>query len=132
MNKIIQLLYIACAFALPAINANGQSGSAAMKKADSLYFALDWVGAKKIYTSILKDTSHNSIAWNRLGFSNYNTGNYKEALNNYQKALTNKPIPPVKASAYSRMARINAIQNNADTAARNIDSAMVYGYRQLQ
>ncbi len=99
-----------------------------LKKADSLYFAQDWVNAKKLYSSILKDTSHNAIALNRLGFAEYNIGNYPEALTDFGKALENKPIPPVKASVYSRMARINALMNHTDAVLSNIDSAVVYGY----
>ncbi len=116
------------ALLLQVFSVNAQPASSEMKRADSLYFAQDWVGAKRLYDKILPDTSTNSIAWNRLGFSNYNTGNYADALKDYKKALANKPIPPVKASAYSRMARINALQNNPRAAISNIDSAIVYGY----
>jgi hypothetical protein len=128
MRKTTWLLGSAIAFILTSVNVKGQDMPARMKRADSLYFAGDWVGAKNIYAAILTDTSHNSIAWNRLGFCEYNTGNYNKAISDYQKALENEPIPPVKASAYSRIARINAIQNNESAAIRNIDSAMVYGY----
>jgi tetratricopeptide (TPR) repeat protein len=99
-----------------------------MKKADSLYFTRNWEQAKAIYIKLLGDTSHNNIAWNRLGFSNYNTGNYDAAMKCYQKALENKPIVPVRASAYSRMARINALQNKPEQAYTNIDSALASGY----
>jgi hypothetical protein len=47
-----------------------------MVTADSLYYAQNWSAAKELYEKLLGDTSHNSIAWNRLGFSNYNLGNY--------------------------------------------------------
>src|SRR5258705_7788715 len=80
-----------------------------IKIADSFYYAQDWKNAKQMYESVLKDTSHNSIAWNRLGFSNYNLGNNDEALKGFQKALAYNPIPPVKASALSRMARVHAL-----------------------
>jgi hypothetical protein len=99
-----------------------------MKVADSLFFAGNFASAKIIYTKILGDTSHNSIGWNRLGFSNYHTGNYDAALVDYQNALKLKPIPPVKASIYSRMARINAKKNMPETAYANIDSAIASGY----
>ena len=123
-------IVIACttALALSAFSAGAQSASQRMKKADSLYFAQDWSGAKPIYNALLSDTSTNGVAWNRLGFCNYNTGDYKDALNDYKKALANHPIPPLKASAYSRMARVNALQNQAAAALANIDSAIAAGY----
>lgn len=124
MKRRATIICLAGAMLLQVFSVKAQSPE--MKKADSLYFAQDWVGAKGLYDKILPDTSSNSIAWNRVGFSNYNTGNYADALKDYRKALTNKPIPPVKASAYSRMARINAMQNNAGAAVSNIDSAIVY------
>jgi hypothetical protein len=128
MKKITILNFLMTVFGLFSLQTGAQSKLSAMKKADSLYFAQDWANAKKMYDSILTDTSSNGIAWNRLGFSNYNTGNYNDAVKDYQKTLAYKPVPPLKASAYSRMARVNALQNHADAAISNIDSAVVYGY----
>ncbi len=102
-----------------------------IKIADSLYFAQDWTNAKKIYESVLKDTSHNAIAWNRLAFSDYNLGNTDEALKEFQKALAYNPIPPVKASALSRMARIHAVRNEKQKAITDLDSAITAGYSNL-
>lgn len=99
-----------------------------LKTADSLFFARDWADAKVIYDKLLGDTSHNGLAWNRLGFANYNTGHYDEALKDYQKAIKFRPVPPIKASAYSRMARINALQHKNELAFANIDSALASGY----
>jgi tetratricopeptide (TPR) repeat protein len=102
-----------------------------IKVADSLYYAQDWKNAKKMYESVLKDTSHNSIAWNRLGFSNYNLGNNDEALEDFQKALAYNPMPPVKASALSRMARVQALKNENQKAIADLDSAISAGYINL-
>ena len=102
-----------------------------IKIADSLYYAQDWKNAKKMYESVLKDTSHNSIAWNRLGFSNYNLGNNDEALKGFQKALAYNPMPPVKASALSRMARVHALKNENQKAITDLDSAISAGYINL-
>lgn len=102
-----------------------------IKTADSLYFVQDWPNAKKVYESVLKDTSHNSIAWNRLGFSYYNLGNNEEALKSFQKSLANNPIPPVKASALSRAARVYALKNEKQKAIAELDSAVSAGYSNL-
>src|ERR1700742_1264304 len=101
----ISIIISFCISLMLASTAKAQSvaGTAqtSMKKADSLYFARDWAGARKLYSKLLGDTSHNSIAWNRLGFSDYNTGDYDAAMKSYLRALSLNPITPVKASAYS-------------------------------
>lgn len=48
------------------------STSMVLAKADSLFSEKKWVPAKKLYESVLTDTNYNEIAWNRLGFCNYN------------------------------------------------------------
>ncbi|QEC66124.1 tetratricopeptide repeat protein [Panacibacter ginsenosidivorans] len=105
--------------------------SQSMLVADSLYYAQNWNDARNIYERLLGDTSQNSIAWNRLGFSDYNIGNYDKALYCYAKALTFKPILPVKASVFSRMARIHALKNEKQKALTDIDSAFKAGYLNL-
>jgi len=126
MKKLSVIIVCTTVLLWSAFSANAQVVK--IKKADSLYYAQDWTGAKHIYDALLTDTSSNGVAWNRLGFCNYNTGNYKDALYDYKKALANHPIPPLKASAYSRMARVNALQNQTATAIANIDSAITSGY----
>ncbi len=115
--------------ALLLLNANAQLSYSSdpgisMKKADSFYFAQDWSSARKIYEKLLGDTSQNSIAWNRLGFSDYNLGNYDKAMRCYKNALAFNRIPPVKASAFSRMARISALKNEKQKALIEMDSAL--------
>jgi len=124
MKRLLTLLN----FAALALSVRAQNPAATLKHGDSLFFAQDWSAAEKAYTSVLTDTSHNSIAWNRLAFSEYNRGEYPAAMQHYQKALTGKPSAGLKASVYPRMARVNALQNHADAAMANIDSAIVYGY----
>ncbi len=128
MQKLNTTILTASILLLLQYCAAAQSTSPQTKKADSLYYAQDWQAAKTAYKTVLNDTSANSIAWNRLGFCNYNTGNYADAIYAYKKALANHPITPVKASAYSRMARVNALQNHAGAALANIDSAIASGY----
>jgi hypothetical protein len=110
--------------------ARGQNAesTAEMKKADSLYTIKDWANAKIHYEKSLKDTSKDSFAWNRLGYSYLNTGDLNAAMKAYDKALLYNPSPPVKAAAYSRMARINAARKNTAVAYANIDSALNAGY----
>lgn len=118
------------------LNATAQISSSndpanSMHKADSLFYAQDWSSARNMYEKLLGDTSHNSIAWNRLGYSDYNLGNYDRAMRCYKNALTFDPIRPVKASAYSRMAMISALKNEKQKALVEIDSAFSAGYVNL-
>jgi tetratricopeptide (TPR) repeat protein len=135
--KLLKTIYrIAIPFLMTATTAMAQnsvqgSGRDLIKIADSLYYAQDWKNAKQMYESVLRDTSHNSIAWNRLGFSNYNLGNNDEALMGFQKSLAYNPIPPVKASALSRMARVHALENEKQKAISELDSAVSAGYSNL-
>ncbi|CAN5408274.1 hypothetical protein BH09BAC6_BH09BAC6_21460 [soil metagenome] len=132
MHKILRLFLIAgislSTTFIFTCDTRAQSFPVKLKTADSLFFARDWANAKVVYEKLLGDTSHNGLAWNRLGFSNYNTGHYDEALKDYQKAIKWRPIPLIKASAYSRMARINALQHKNELAFTNIDSAIASGY----
>jgi len=125
MRKVVFIYVVILGF---ISQVNAQPNHPELKRADSLYFAQDWTNARQAYLAVLKDTSHNSIALNRLGFSEYNTGHYSEAMADFKKSLANKPIPAVKGSVYSRMARISAMQNNTEAAISNIDSAVTYGY----
>ncbi len=124
------LFSITAAFGI-AQNTTKRTAQDLIKIADSLYFAQDWKNAKKVYETVLGDTSHNSIAWNRLGFSNYNLGDNEEALKGFQKSLAFNPIPPVKASALSRMARVHALKNEKQKAITDLDSAINAGYSNL-
>ena len=128
MKQITAIIACTTVLALTTLSVNAQPAIGKIKQADSLYYAQDWQGAQAIYTKLLTDTFTNSIAWNRLGFCNYNTGRFDDALYDYKKALANNPIPPVKGSAWSRMARVNALQNHPDAAVATIDSALSYGY----
>jgi tetratricopeptide (TPR) repeat protein len=133
LNTICFIVILFLITASPGIaqNTMKRTSQEVIKMADSLYYAQDWENAKKMYESVLKDTSHNSIAWNRLGFSNYNLGNNDEALKGFQKSLAYNPIPPVKASALSRMARVHAARNEKQKAITELDSAISAGYSNL-
>lgn len=99
-----------------------------LNAADSFYYALDWKNAKIIYDQLLSDTSTDAIHLNRVGFCDFKLKDYDAAKIFFQRSLNANPIPPVKASVYSRMARLNAIHKNNELAFANIDSAVAAGY----
>ncbi len=102
--------------------------TATIAKADAFFFSKDWSSAKTTYEAALKDTSVNAIAWNRLGFSNYNLKLYDAALKNYQISLSLNPPPGLKPIVYSRIAKIHALKNDKQDAYTNLDSAVHTGY----
>jgi len=126
MLKILTLF--ALAIFAPGVISTAIAQSPQVKTADSLFLAGDYAHAKIAYKNLVNDTSKNGIWWNRMAFSYYNTGDYETALTGYRKALTLKAAAPLKASIYSRMARVNALQNNPELAYASIDSARANGY----
>lgn len=131
MKKLTLLMMAPALLALSVFQAEAQVAFPGIKKADSLFFAQNWAGAQKQYKVALADTSHNSLAWNRLGFCEYNLGNYEAAIIAYQKALTGKAAAPLKAIVYSRRAKVYALQGKIGISVDDIDSAVVYGYSNL-
>jgi len=127
----VAIMNLACTVSSPAQVKGKTRTHGTLKIADSLYHAQDWENAKNLYKSLLKDTSQNSIAWNRLGFSNYNLGNLDDALHAFQKCLEYNPMPPVKASALSRLARVHAVRHETKKAVTDLDSAINAGYSNL-
>lgn len=126
MKKKLVYFLIACCC---AVQLNAQSE---MKNADSLFFAQDWKAAKNLYEKLLNDTSTNAIAWNRLGFCYYNLSMNDKAMPCYEKALKLNGSAGLKASVYSRMARIFAQKNDAAKTVAAIDSAISNGYFNLK
>ncbi len=125
------LIILSVGAQLIAQNSSTDKFKPSIRIADSLFFAQNWKAAKPIYETILSDTSHNGIAWNRLGFCNYQEGNYDVALKNYQKSLNTKPSSPVLATVWSRIAKIQSIRNEKQSALTALDSAVNNSYSNL-
>jgi tetratricopeptide (TPR) repeat protein len=102
-----------------------------LKVADSLFTIQNWKAAKEKYTNYLGDTSVNSLAWNRLGYCNYNLALYTDATTDYNKALANNPPPPVRNVVLARMARVYSIMNKTDEATDWLIKATITGYNSL-
>jgi tetratricopeptide (TPR) repeat protein len=87
-----------------------------LKVADSLFLKQNWKAAKESYTSYLKDTSVNALAWNRLGYSNQNLELYDAAIVNYRKALANSPSQGVINIVLARMGKAFSLLNKVDSS----------------
>ena len=121
---IICIAMISCVFGKTL----AQGGNPVFQKADSFYLTFDWKNAKTEYEKIIKDTSHDALHLNRLGFANHNLGNYQVAKMYYQRALMNNPAGPLRTALLSRMAKVNSLLKNTDEAFTNLDSAVSAGY----
>lgn len=100
--------------------------------ADSFYFANDYSNAANLYKQLLKDTSTNSVEWQRLGFSYYNLGRSQDALINFQKAEKNDPPVAMQPYLYSRMAKTYSITNEKEKALTYLEKAIASGYSNLK
>lgn len=99
--------------------------------ADSLFSLGQWQQALPYYKKLMDKIPQNSLEWNRMGYCFHNIGNYREALDCYQKSLANKPSAGVKPVVASRIARVYAIQKNNTKSFEWLDSAIVSGYANL-
>jgi tetratricopeptide (TPR) repeat protein len=113
-------------------NASSQPSNTSFQTADSFYFASDWSKAANLYKQLLKDTSANSVEWQRLGFTYYNLNKPDEALVNYEKAEKNNPPVAMQPYLYSRMAKVYGLKNNSKKAIEYLHKAVDAGYFNLK
>ena len=135
MRKFLTINFLLVIFlGSGTIEVMAQEGSQmiiSFENADSLYFAKDWKNAKIIYSKLLTDTSKDAIHLNRAGFVYYSLRDNNIARQYYQRALRQNPIPAVKASVLSRIARVDAVESNAQKAIEELNNAGEAGYNNL-
>jgi tetratricopeptide (TPR) repeat protein len=102
-----------------------------LQLADSFYYQSNWKSAKEKYILYLKDTSVNAVAWNRIGFSNYNLGMYDDAVKSFERSLANNPYPQLKNIVESRLAKTYAVINNPEQSIIWLNKAINDGYSNL-
>lgn len=131
MSKIKHKLFIV--LILYCLKANSQTLSkVSFEVADSFYFASDWSNAEKLYKQLLKDTSTNSVEWQRSGFSYYNLGKFDDALVNFEKAEKNNPPAAMQPYLYSRMAKVYGAKKDREKTLEYLDKAVAAGYFNLK
>ncbi|MBS1916462.1 MAG: tetratricopeptide repeat protein [Bacteroidetes bacterium] len=123
-NILLSLLFVVAV-------SNFLSAQNILQVADSFFYQSDWKAAKEKYAMYLRDTSTNAIAWNRLGYCNYNMGMYEEAVKSYEKALGNKPSPQLKFIVESRLAKVYAKENKNDASVNWLNKAIGDGYTNI-
>ncbi|HEY2727020.1 MAG TPA: tetratricopeptide repeat protein [Parafilimonas sp.] len=115
------------------LNAGSQTlNNTSFQTADSFYSANDWNKAAGLYQHLLKDTSTNSIEWQRLGFCYYNLGKTNEALKSFEKSEANNPPTPMQPYLYSRMAKAYGTENNNEKTMIYLQKAVDAGYLNLK
>jgi tetratricopeptide (TPR) repeat protein len=86
--------------------------STIFKKADSLFMNQNYSLAKIEYENIFKANQGTALAWNRLGFSCYNLGQYDEAINYFTKSLSLNPSDQLKPFVFIRLAKCYGAKND--------------------
>ncbi|MEO8711534.1 MAG: tetratricopeptide repeat protein, partial [Parafilimonas sp.] len=127
----ISLFIFAIVFFISDTNSQ-QLANNTFQTADSFYFASDWKNAEKLYTQLLKDTSTNSVEWQRLGFTYYNLGKPDDALVKYAKAEKNDPPVAMQPYLFSRMAKVYGIKNDNKKTVEYLQKAVDAGYFNLK
>ncbi len=127
----MRVIFRVIIFLLSVSAISAQSKKASLPQADSLFFSQNWKEAIPVYEKILKTEPANSLAWNRLGFSYHNLSNYDKAIENYLKALNNKPAPSLETIIQSRLARVYAVKHDLDKSFTSLDKGIALGYSNL-
>ena len=126
------LLFLFVFFYNEVVIAQGTSSQASLlQTADSLYQSEQWGRAKKKYLQYLKDSVNKPMYWQRLGYCNHHLGLYKEAISNYEKALTLNPNPQLKFTIESRVARSYGQLKNKAQALQWLEKATQSGYQDI-
>src|ERR1700759_2347690 len=128
MKNIGFLCLLIPAFILSEATSAQSGANNNFKYADSLFLAKDYVQSGDIYKSLITDTSHDALHLNRLAYTELMSKNYKSAESHLNRALASNPSPPLKASIYSRLARVKAVQDNSKETVVLLDSAVANGY----
>lgn len=105
--------------------------TALLQVADSLYQLQQWGQAKEKYRQYLKDSAHQPMSWQRLGYCNHHLGLYKEAISNYEKALSLNPFQQLKFAIEVRVARSYAQLKNGKAALQWLEKAVQSGYQDV-
>lgn len=113
--------------------ATGQQQNAIgnFRQADSLFLAKDFNAAGKIYQSLIRDTSTDAFHLNRLGYTELQEQKFTISEKHFMMALQAHPPPGIKASVYSRLAMLKALQKQESPAFVFLDSAIQAGYISL-
>ena len=121
------LILLTCLLHHPA-GAQQQNTGSNFRQADSLFLAKDFIAAGKMYQTLIRDTSTDAFHLNRLGYTELLEQKYAASEKHFKMALRAHPVPGIKASVYSRLAMLEAVQKQVAPAFVFLDSAIQAGY----
>jgi len=97
--------------------------------ADQKYRAQEWEAAIKDYKQFVKKEKADSSAWYRLAFCQLQVGEYKKALENFDKALTGKFFP---GFTLYYQAKTYALLEDKSLALQSLKAASKNGFGNFQ
>ena len=124
------LILLTCLLHHPA-GAQQQNTVSNLRQADSLFLAKDFNAAGEMYQTLIRDTSTDAFHLNRLGYTELLEQKYAASEKHFKMALRAHPVPGIKASVYSRLAMLEAVQKQEAPALVFLDSAIQAGYISL-
>jgi tetratricopeptide (TPR) repeat protein len=126
MKKIILVVLIICIRFTAFTQLN-----TIFRKADSIFNSQNYALAKTEYENIFKTDPGTALAWNRLGFSCYNLGQFDEAITNFTKSLTLNPSDQIKPIILSRLSKSYGAKGEKENAIASLQKAVDAGYLNL-
>lgn len=133
MRKYFTLIIISISSFFAQAQQSAPKKTYTIAKADSLFSAQKWADARREYEGALPlaENQQNAQAWNRLGFSCYNLGDYNAALAHYKKSLESKPSAAMLPVVHARMARTYGAKREPEKSMDHLEQAVAAGYSNL-
>jgi tetratricopeptide (TPR) repeat protein len=97
-------------------------------QADSLYSHEKWQNAAILYKKMLADTPSNALYHYRLGYANFMSTNYPDALLSFKKAIELKVTPQLKFAMYGLIQIIYEKLNKPKEALDFFSTAVKNGF----
>ncbi len=126
MKKIILVVSIVCiqftVFSQP---------NSIFRKADSIFNSQNYALAKTEYENIFKTDPGTALAWNRVGFSCYNLGQFDEAIKYFNKSLSMNPSEQIKPFVLIRLAKSYGARGDKENTLIFLQKAVEAGFLNL-
>lgn len=133
MRKYFTLIVFCGSFFLAEAQQSARKRTYTIAKADSLFLAQKWADARREYEGALplEENQQNAQAWNRLGVSCFNLGDYNAALAHYKKSLESKPSAALLPFVHARIARVYGVKKEPEKSMDHLEQAVAVGYSNL-
>jgi Tfp pilus assembly protein PilF len=101
-----------------------------IKEADSLFTAADYVNARRAYESLINvdEFKNSAMEWNRLALCCHALGDFKKAVNYYNKSLQLNPSSPLDQQILYRLSKTYMSIRDENNAINCLQKAVEKGY----